>query len=114
MATHKVIFEFGIAPGSGGQGAPQVMEFQGAKIQELTSSGSSQQTAITCPFANTAGVVHNNGPDLVWVTFGSDPTASVPNVSTDVASPMRPVMPNSSFTFAGLQKGWKGALIDDS
>lgn len=102
----QAIVEMNIGPASSQQGPLQILSINNAQVEEITTSGTSAQSTVTTQYANSTVTVHNNSSTLMWAEFGSNPTAAVETTF--------PVMPNSSFTFGEVPKGYKVALIDDS
>ncbi len=100
----QVIIEFAVAAATT-QDLP--IAHWGARSAEITSSGTSQATAITA--SNEVGVnivtVINNGTDAIWVDFGRTATA---------ASPSRFVPPNTIRDFGNVPAGVTVSVINDS
>lgn len=96
MATVQITF------GAAMDGIAPVVAAVPRAAEDITSSGTSQASAITAQRGEKCQITASGG--AIWVKFGSAPTASAGNdhLITD----------GSTREFGFLETGWKVALID--
>jgi hypothetical protein len=94
------------APG----GSSQIVEPNGARSEEVTTSGTAASTTISADDGDFA-VVSNNSAGLVWVRFDGE-DAAVSDGSSVTGS--HPVLPAGVMPFGPLAAGATASVIDDS
>lgn len=96
----QVIIEIGNAVDVGGS---SIVHAGAVKVEEITSSGTSQATTITTRGRSVVTII-NNGTDAIWVNFGA--TAAVASKHF--------IAPNTQRDFGGTANGQTVNVINDS